>query len=180
SPEARPTNESQESAVAVPESAQPAEAKSEKTTAASPSIYDQNNLFKAGESKVTAPLPVYQMGNPFSVGYFTYVVNRVTVQSDANRRFLAVDVTIRNNDDSDTMTPEIELLDENGKLCGSTMLAIAKPSYGGNDLVINLKPEKIYRAYASFEVPIEGKYTLRVSGGLTSGKKALVVLSAPQ
>jgi len=118
--------------------------------------------------------PRYAIGQEFSVGYFSYRVNRVEVKSDAvSSPILAIDVTIRNDDSSDTMTPMLSLLDEHGKKRGGTILELGL----SGDLITELRPGVAYRGYAAFEnVPTDGKYILLVSGGMTSGRSAIVPL----
>jgi hypothetical protein len=119
--------------------------------------------------------PRYAIGQEFSVGYFSYRVNKVEVIPDAARGpLLAVDVTVRNDDSSESMTPMLTLLDENGKKRGGAILVLATPS---GDLLTELRSDVIYRGYAAFDsVPTDGKYILLVSGGLASGKSAVVPL----
>jgi TonB family protein len=119
--------------------------------------------------------PRYAMGQEFSVGYFSYRVNKVEVKSDPSRGpVLAVDITVRNDDSSESMTPMLKLLDENGKDYGRAILELATRS---GDLLTELQPNVINHGYAVFDnAPINGKYLLLVSGGLTSGRSALVPL----
>ena len=119
--------------------------------------------------------PRYAIGQEFSVGYFSYQVNKVEVKSDATRGpLLAIDITVRNDDSSESMTPMLKLLDENGKERGGAILALATPS---GDVLTELRPDVVYRGYAAFDdVPTDGKYILLVSGGLASGKSAIVPL----
>jgi hypothetical protein len=119
--------------------------------------------------------PHYAIGQEFSVGYFSYRVNRVEVKSDAaSAPILAIDVTVRNDDSSESMTPMLKLLDENGKKRGGAILELATPS---GDLITELRSGVVYRGYAAFDnVPTDGKYILLVSGGLASGKSAIVPL----
>jgi hypothetical protein len=119
--------------------------------------------------------PRYAMGQEFSVGYFSYRVNKVEVISDPYRGLLlAVDITVRNDDSSESMTPMLKLLDENGKERGSAIVALATPS---GDVLAELRPGVVNRGYAAFDsVPTDGKYILLVSGGLASGRSAIVPL----
>ena len=130
----------------------------------------------SGGTSVGEPLPQYPIGQEFSVGYFTYRVDKVESKSTPDHGpLLAVDVTVRNNDDTGTGTPQLRLLDEDGKDYGGTVLELATPS--GN-LLTELQPGVVHRGYAAFDVPNDRPYVLRVSGGMTSGKEALVKLTA--
>ena len=77
------------------------------------------------DASLSEPLTQYQIGQEFSVGYFTYRVNRVETKSRPNHGpVLAVDVTIRNNDDTGSVTPQLRLLDQDGKDYGGTVLEL--------------------------------------------------------
>lgn len=117
--------------------------------------------------------PRYAIGQEFSVGYFSYVVNKVEVKPGEYGPVLAVDISIRNNDSSETMTPMLSLLDEHGQKRGGTILELGQ----SGDLVTELRPGVTYRGYAAFEkAPTDGKYFVLVSGGMTSGRSAIVPL----
>lgn len=147
-------------------------------TPAAPELTPEQQATQAErEAREALDNPRYAIGQEFSVGYFSYVVNKVEVKPDESRGpLVAVDITIRNNDSSDTMTPSLSLLDEYGKKRAGAILALAAPS---GDLLTELRPGVVYRGYAAFNgVPTDARYILLVSGGLglAPEKSAIVPL----
>jgi hypothetical protein len=133
----------------------------------------------AAEMRAAANLaaPSHRMGEEFSVGYFSYIVHRTEVTSDpsdpAHMPVLAVFVNVRNDDNSNSTTPEFRLLDATGHDIAGAILET-----NSSNLLTEMKPGVVNRGYLLFEkVPVDGKYILLVSGGLISGQSAIVPLS---
>ena len=118
--------------------------------------------------------PRFAMGQDFSVGHVSYVVNNVEVKSDPSLGpVLAVDVTVRDDGSGRGTAPVFRLLDESGGDCGGAMLELAS-----GDFLRQLQPGVANRGYAIFGgLPVSGKYVLLVPGGLTSDKSAIVPLA---
>jgi TonB family protein len=129
------------------------------------------------DSAPSGPLPQYSIGQQFTVGYFSYLVTDASVEQGPHGNVLAVSVNLRNEDSGSSMIPMLELLNEGGDVAAHSIVEIGQSGSLGTELASDLKPGRLYRGYGIFEVPTDHQYTLRVSGGLTSGRKALVLLA---
>jgi len=133
--------------------------------------------------------PAYMVGQEFSVGYWHYICNRVYwtpflgsnpySMERANGDFVVVDLTIRNDDASASTRPPFHLMDEKGR-------SYDESAAGYDDQRIfsvleTLNPGVSKRGSIAFDVPPDRQYFLVVSGGIESGKAAIVLLpsSAP-
>lgn len=125
----------------------------------------------------------HQIGEGFSVGYWAYRCNGVqwrpgigegfTAESP-DAAFLVVDLTVQNNDRSESVLPPPKLIDEQGREFGETpKAALMNGSFG---IMKSLNPGVSSRRLVVFDVPPNGRYMLQVSGGIESGEHAVVSL----
>lgn len=158
-------------------------------SASNPSVSDDH----ASDSPPANRPPAYAIGEEFSIGYWFYEVNGTSstkaIPGIGNRAeqadavFFLVDVTARNEDRSPSILPPFKLLDGQGREYEMS----PKGRYMENifgipmalDFFAKLNPGVSKRGYAVFDVPGDRQYMLAVSGGYSSGKAALVDLSAP-
>ncbi len=134
--------------------------------------------------KASEGLPLYQMNQQFSVGYWTYTIydagtrawiadlDRVRPADSGN--WVLVDLTVRNDDNTSSNRPVIALVDDVGREFSET------ETYDNRQLsqLQNLNPGVSKRGLIFFDAPRGPAYRLKVSGGLTSGVYALVNLIA--
>jgi hypothetical protein len=128
----------------------------------------------------SAPV-IHGIGENFTVGYWTYVVNGVNSQTwlpDMNRmkacdsgNCVAISLTIRNDDTTSSTRPVAKLVDSAGREFSET------DTWSDAQLsqLQQLNPGVSKRGYIYFDAP-RGRYQLKVSGGYESGKDALVDL----
>lgn len=131
--------------------------------------------------------PTYNIGQPFSVGYWSYVCNRAFwtpwLGSDpyamerANAEFVVIDMTARNDDTSSSTLPLFHLMDKDGRTYDESSAGAL--SAGFFSVLEGLNPGVSKRGNVAFDVPPDRQYILVVSGGIESDKRALVPLPVP-
>ncbi|MGB6875967.1 MAG: DUF4352 domain-containing protein [Candidatus Acidiferrales bacterium] len=141
----------------------------------------------AGDQAAKSTPPTYNIGQPFSVGYWSYVCNRAFwtpwLGSDpyamerANAEFIVIDITARNDDTSSSTLPPFQLMDKDGRTYDQSSAGTL--SAGFFSVLEGLNPGVSKRGNVAFDVPPDRQYFLVVSGGIESDKRALVPLSAP-
>jgi hypothetical protein len=131
----------------------------------------------------------YQIGQEFSVGYWTYRVNGAYwtpllgvdpySMERANGEFVVVDVTARNDDTSSSMLPPFQLADAKGRTYDESSGATFEQGFFSG--LKSLNPDVSDRGDVAFDVPPGRQYVLVLSGGIESGKQVYVPLpsSAP-
>lgn len=136
----------------------------------------------APQSVESAPV-IHAVGQSFTVGYWTYVVNGVDSQPwlpDFGRMKLCdsgncvvVNLTVRNDDTTSSTRPIVNLVDSAGREFSET------DTWTDTQLsqLQQLNPGVSKRGYIYFDAP-RGNYQLKVSGGYTSGVNALVDLTS--
>jgi hypothetical protein len=128
--------------------------------------------------------PAYMVGQQFSIGYWHYICNRAYwtpilasnpySMERANADFVVVDLTIRNDDTSASTRPPFHLMDEKGRTYDES--AVGMMSGGFFSVLETLNPGVSKRGQIAFDVPPDRQYFLIVSGGIESGKAAIVLL----
>ncbi len=126
----------------------------------------------------------YQLGQQFSVGYWTYDVHGaywtpvlgsdLYTMNQANGEFVVVDVTVRNNDTSSSTLPPFQLADDEGRTYDESSAGSLSPGYFS--VLESLNPGVSKRGEVAFDVPPGRQYVLVLSGGFESGKQAFVSL----
>lgn len=126
--------------------------------------------------------PHYAMKQTVHVGYWSYAVwsmkwqNSIGTDFMAERPdadFLVVWMTVRNNDKTSSTLPPITLIDSQGREYESTSKGSFSEGFFGP--LKSLNPGVESSGAVAFDVP-KGVYSLKVSGGFTSGDNALIDL----
>jgi Telomeric repeat-binding factor 2. len=122
-------------------------------------------------------------GDTFKVGYLTYTVHRSMWRSHIldiagqptipNAQYLAVELTVRNDDAQARNIPPIRLVDSAGRRHDSTFLLL----HDEISPLESLNPTVSKRGAVIFDVPGGRSYQLLVSGGYWSPEEARVTLS---
>jgi len=129
----------------------------------------------------------YSVGQEFSVGYWSYRLNGAIwmpaigsagAPELPDAAFLVLDITVRNDDRSASTLPPFKLLDANGREYEESSKAIFLDNAFG--ILTSLNPDVSKRGFAVFDVPANRQYVLSVSGGIESGKSALVTFAGPE
>jgi len=135
--------------------------------------------------KASEDLPVYQMNQQFSVGYWTYRVDSVNNQAwmpDLGQmkacdsgNCVVINLTVQNDDTTSSTRPVVALVDAYGREFSET------DTWSNAQLsqLQQLNPGVGKRGFIYFDAP-QGSYHLKVSGGYTSGVHALVDLMATE
>jgi hypothetical protein len=126
--------------------------------------------------------PIHQIGDTIHVGYWTYRVNgyRWTpyigdgfLGQKADAEYMIVDLSIRNDDRTESTLPSIVLVDDQGReFEQSSHSFLLRNSFS---LLKQLNPTVESRGTLLFDIP-PGEYTIRLSGGFRSSDNALVQL----
>ena len=156
---------------------------------------DTNNSASSQSSSSTSPsadntTEYRKIGDQIDVGNFSYVVNNIkftkTVGDEFTRKkadgiFLIVSVTFRNNDSKEHTLDNsfFKLTDDNGtEFESSTDGETALEMEGKETLFLKqCNPNITKSGLLIFEVPEKKIYDLHLSGGLWSGKTAIVKLT---
>jgi len=149
----------------------------------------------AGQSQTTEPSasepPTYDTGQQFSIGYWSYschdaywtpvlgVFDPYSAEH-ANGEFIVVDITAQNNDTSSSTVPPFQLRDQEGRTYDESSAGMLRRGFFSG--LEQLNPGVAERGSVAFDVPPDRQYVLVVSGGIESGKTAIVTLpmSRPQ
>ena len=130
----------------------------------------------------------HAIGDSVSAGYWTYRCNGTQWMSllasdfgsmeQPDAAYLVVDITIRNDDRSASTRPPMKLIDSQGReFSESSKEYVLSRSIG---TLKELNPSVSSRGYVLFDVPPQGKYVLRVSGGFESDDFKLIDLPKAQ
>ena len=144
------------------------------------------------------PKPVniakHSLGDQFSIGYWTYRCDSAdwwsSIPTEYNEikfpdaAFLVVKLYVRNNDKTaSTLPAAFKLVDEQGREYNKSDVQLPEsypPFYlkgGGFDAFKQLNPSVATTGAVVFDVPRNGTYSLKVSGGYGSGEYALIDLT---
>ena len=139
-----------------------------------------------GSTTTTKYRPV--IGETFSVGYWTYHCNGAEwqgfVASDfgsieqPDAAYLIVDMTIRNDDRSQSTRPPMKLIDEQGREFSESSKSFEISSSISN--IKELNPGVSSRGLILFDAPPQGKYMLKVSGGFESDEHKFIDMPRAQ
>jgi len=137
----------------------------------------------ASSVEPTAPEKAhYALKQTVHVGYWSYAVWSTKWQESIgsdfmaerpDAHFLVVWMTVRNNDKSSSTLPPITLVDRQGRQYDSTSKGAFSEGFFGP--LKSLNPGVESSGAVAFDVP-KGQYSLKVSGGFTSGDDALIDL----
>jgi hypothetical protein len=130
--------------------------------------------------------PTYPMGQQFSVGYWSYLchgaywtpalgVDPYSIDR-ASAEFVVVDITARNDDTSSSTLPPFQLMDREGRTYDESSGGML--NQGFFSVLEELNPGVLKRGKIAFDVPPDRQYSLLLSGGIESGKRATVILPA--
>lgn len=130
------------------------------------------------------PPSTYKMDQTFAVGYWSYIChgaywtsvlgsNPYSVER-ASAEFVVVDITARNDDTSSSTLPPFQLMDSDGRTYDASSAGML--SQGFFSVLEQLNPGVSKRGSVAFDVPPNRQYSLVLSGGIESDKRALVVL----
>jgi TonB family protein len=126
---------------------------------------------------------VHAANEAVNVGYWTYRCNGAAwrdvistgfdvVRPDA--RFLVVDVSLVNNDKSESYRAPMKLIDGEGREFSESSESFELPN--SLSALKSLNPSVATRGLVLFDIPPTGTYRLQVSGGFTSDEKVLIEL----
>lgn len=150
------------------------------------SILNQSTTKSAADSSVAdasgATTEHHQIGEDVLIGYWAYRCdgahwaksigyNVMTEYPDAE--FLVVNLSILNNDNSASILPPLKLVDAQGREYEESSKSISLGDAFG--VLKSVNPGVTSHGSVLFDVP-PGDYSLRVSGGFTSGETALIDL----
>jgi Domain of unknown function (DUF4352) len=148
-------------------------------TSTSPSSTAASN----GTPTTPAPAAVtYKIGDSITAGYWSYRVYSAQwknsiggeyMNQSPDATFLVVDLAIRNNDKTASTLPPLKLVDAEGREHDESDKRWAQENNFGP--LKSLNPTVVSRGYAVFDVP-KGQYSLKVSGGFSSGASGLIEL----
>lgn len=134
---------------------------------------------------VIQTLAHHQVGEAFSVGYWTYlcsttrwselVGNGRSRMGRPDAAFAVVHLMMRNDDDSASLIPPLRLVDLGGREYEPSPKAVLQRD--ALDLSAQLHAKGSADGSVIFDVPRGGIYFLRVSGGMMSSKGALIDLA---
>jgi hypothetical protein len=130
----------------------------------------------------------HAIGDSVSAGYWTYRCNGTQWMSllvsdfgsmeQPDAAYLVVDITIRNDDRSASTRPPMKLIDSQGREFSESSKEYVLPQSIGT--LKELNPSVSSRGYVLFDVPPQGKYVLKVSGGFESDDFKLIDLPKAQ
>jgi TonB family protein len=154
----------------------------------------QSTPTESSQSPLTEnPIPTYKIDDSFSVGYWFYTCHGAVWRTwlgspyhteNPNGEFVLIDITARNDDTSSSTLPPFRLQDKEGRTYDESSAGVFEPGFFS--VLQQLNPGVAKRGYLVFDVPPDREYVLVVSGGIESGKRAIVILpmsvprSAPQ
>jgi hypothetical protein len=128
--------------------------------------------------------PGYKFGQSFSIGYWSYLCHSAFWTSvlgsspysleRANAKFVVVDITVRNDDTSSSTLPPLQLRDAQGRTYDESSAVML--GQGFFSVLEQLNPGVSKRGHIAFDVPPDRQYSLILSGGIESGKRASVIL----
>jgi hypothetical protein len=127
---------------------------------------------------------IHAIGEEFSIGYWSYQCNGATRARMIpafgravipNGIFVVIDITVQNTDRSSSTIPPFHLIDADGREYDASS-ALTNSFLGAFE---DLNPGLSKRGLVAFDVLPDHEYTLQVSGGIESGKSALVNITAP-
>jgi hypothetical protein len=131
--------------------------------------------------------PTYEIGQQFSVGYWSYICNSAYwthwigsgpySMEHANADFVVVNITVRNDDTSSSTLPPFQLTDGEGRTYDESSRVMLNQGFFSLD---SLNPGVSKRGSIAFDVPPDRPYSLIISGGIESGKQAIVILPTPE
>ena len=133
-------------------------------------------------------IPTHQMGESFSIGYWSYVCNSATwtpylglgfdpyTIERADAEFLVINITARNDDTSSSTLPPFHLLDKDGRIYDQSSQGMLLPGFFSPPETLN--PGVSKRGNIAFDVPPDRQYVLEVSGGIESPFEGIVLLPA--
>lgn len=176
----------QESAEHNAPSAPPVEAR--QTQKPSPDEAPQNVAKIPTDSSQPSPPEnqptTYKIGQTFSVGYWSYLCHNAYwtpvlgfnpySMERANADFVVVDITARNDDTSSSTLPTFQLVDEAGRTYDESSAGMLNEGFFSP--LEQLNPGVSKRGNIAFDVPSDRRYYLLLSGGIESGKRAIVIL----
>lgn len=126
----------------------------------------------------------FEIGQPFSVGYWSYTCNKAFwtpflgfdpySTERANGDFIVLDLTVRNDDNSESTMPPFHLVDTDGRIYDES--AAGSMSQGFFSVLEGLNPGVSKRGMVAFDVPLGRQYSLVASGGMESAEKVVVAL----
>ena len=136
----------------------------------------------AAKSSVVTPTQSYKVGDTITTGYWTYrvvssrwahTIGSYPVGETADAEFLIVRLEARNNDDSASILPTMNLIDEHGRTYSESEKSVVLPEALG--VLKQVNPRVWTKGVAVFDVPQES-YSIVLSGGNLSGDSILVAL----
>lgn len=137
----------------------------------------------ASSPPIPAPVRQNSMRDTVHVGYWSYVVwddewkktlGSQYLHKQADAEFLVLRIAVVNNDKTASVIPPFKLVDYEGREYDeSSDAAVYLPR--GFGILKSVNPSVRADGYIAFDVP-RGGYVLKVSGGFTSGKTALIGL----
>jgi len=126
----------------------------------------------------------YEIGQQFSIGYWSYLCHgaywtpvlgsNLHSMEHANAEFVVVDIAVRNDDTSASTLPPFQLIDREGRTYDQS--AAGMLSQGFFSVLEQLNPGVSKRGNVAFDVPPDRHYSLLISGGIQSSKRASIVL----
>ena len=132
----------------------------------------------------TDHVPTYDVGEPFSVGNWSYICYGARwtplIGSDPNSMeradasFLVIGIKAQNDHDSSSTLPTFRLMDERGLTYAESSKVTAKEGFLSASEQLN--PGVSKRGNIAFDVPPSRHYALVFSGGIESGKRAIVIM----
>lgn len=136
----------------------------------------------ASEKPTPAKVQIFQVGDEFRVGYWTYAIKRATwspVVGDnpysmehADAMFVMIYLTVTNNDRTPSTLPPMKLIDsEDREYETSSKDLFIRGSFG---TLQKMNPDVPTRGSIMFDVPPDRQYALRLSGGFESKEFAAV------
>lgn len=151
------------------------------------SVQNSPNVTQAQSSRRKVqedPPPTYKMGQPFSIGYWSYLChgafwtpvlgsNPYSMER-ANADFVVIDITVRNDDTSSSTLPPFQLIDPQGRTYDESSKSFLSEGYFS--VLEQLNPGVSKRGKIAFDVPPDRQYFLVASGGIESAKRVRVTL----
>jgi hypothetical protein len=134
-------------------------------------------------TSASSTLPTHHEGETLTVGYTSYAVqesrwiNHLSsnqfLDKSPNANWLAIRITVRNDDNKARIVPPFNLVDENGAEYEESS---DRWQLDGHFILENLNPSVSKTGMLLFDVPRGHTYNLKLSGGYWSGKSSLVAL----
>jgi len=128
--------------------------------------------------------PAYGIGDPLSVGYWSFICNSAFwtpvlafdpySMERANGDFVVINITARNDDTSSSTVPPFQLMDTDGRTYDASSAGML--TRGFFSFLEELNPGVSKRGNIAFDVPRDRQYFLIASGGFQSSKRAIVIL----